>query len=78
MQQHNSVCALEVALTHSPPLSEIFVFTDASPKDAQLYDAVKALALEKQSKVGLVSSVAESSNSLFSSVIKNLFYYKII
>lgn len=28
------------------------MFTDASPKDAHLFDAVKALALEKQSKVG--------------------------
>lgn len=46
-----AVC-LQLALTHSPPLSEIFVFTDASPKDAHLFDAVKALALEKQSKVG--------------------------
>ncbi|KAM9358829.1 von Willebrand factor A domain-containing protein 7 [Symphorus nematophorus] len=43
--------AIQLALTHSPPLSEIFVFTDASPKDAYLFDAVKALALEKQSKV---------------------------
>lgn len=42
----------QLALTHSPPLSEIFVFTDASPKDIHLFDAVKALALEKQSKVG--------------------------
>ncbi|XP_018554392.1 von Willebrand factor A domain-containing protein 7 [Lates calcarifer] len=43
--------AIQLALTHSPPLSEIFVFTDASPKDAHLFDAVKALALEKQSKL---------------------------
>ncbi|XP_029301797.1 von Willebrand factor A domain-containing protein 7 [Cottoperca gobio] len=43
--------AIQLALTHSPPLSEIFVFTDASPKDTHLFDAVKALALEKQSKV---------------------------
>nr|XP_040048468.1 von Willebrand factor A domain-containing protein 7 isoform X1 [Gasterosteus aculeatus aculeatus] len=43
--------AIQLALTHSPPLSEIFVFTDASPKDAHLFDVVKALALEKQSKV---------------------------
>ncbi|XP_030599361.1 von Willebrand factor A domain-containing protein 7 [Archocentrus centrarchus] len=43
--------AIQLALTHSPPLSEIFVFTDASPKDAHLFDAVKALSLEKQSKV---------------------------
>lgn len=43
--------AIQLALTHSPPLSEIFVFTDASPKDSHLFDAVKALALEKQTKV---------------------------
>ncbi|XP_040901618.1 von Willebrand factor A domain-containing protein 7 [Toxotes jaculatrix] len=43
--------AIQLALTHSPPMSEIFVFTDASPKDAHLFDEVKALALEKQSKV---------------------------
>ncbi|KAM9318639.1 von Willebrand factor A domain-containing protein 7 [Pholidichthys leucotaenia] len=46
-----SLSAIQLALTHSPPLSEIFVFTDASPKDAHLFDAVKALILEKQSKV---------------------------
>lgn len=46
------VACFQLALTHSPPLSDIFVFTDASPKDAHLFDAVKALALEKQSKVG--------------------------
>ncbi|XP_069003832.1 von Willebrand factor A domain-containing protein 7 [Embiotoca jacksoni] len=43
--------AIQLALTHSPPLSDIFVFTDASPKDAHMFDAVKALILEKQSKV---------------------------
>ncbi|KAJ7995232.1 hypothetical protein DPEC_G00242400 [Dallia pectoralis] len=43
--------ALLLALTRSPPLSEIFVFTDASPKDASLYDAVLALTMEKQCKV---------------------------
>ncbi|KAM8903729.1 von Willebrand factor A domain-containing protein 7 isoform 1-T2 [Spinachia spinachia] len=45
---------IQLALTHSPPLSEIFVFTDASPKDAHLSDVVKALALEKQSKVSFL------------------------
>uniref|UniRef100_A0AAZ3RLU8 von Willebrand factor A domain containing 7 n=1 Tax=Oncorhynchus tshawytscha TaxID=74940 RepID=A0AAZ3RLU8_ONCTS len=45
--------AIQLALTHSPPLSEIFVFTDASPKDAHLYNAVRALILEKQCKVTL-------------------------
>ncbi|XP_076849338.1 von Willebrand factor A domain-containing protein 7 isoform X2 [Brachyhypopomus gauderio] len=43
--------AIQLALIHSPPQSEIFVFTDASPKDIHLYDTVKALILEKQSKV---------------------------
>ncbi|XP_056138823.1 von Willebrand factor A domain-containing protein 7 [Lampris incognitus] len=42
---------IQLALTHSPPLSEIFVFTDASPKDAHLFNAVKALTLERQCKV---------------------------
>ncbi|CAL8360954.1 unnamed protein product [Merluccius merluccius] len=42
---------IQLALTHSPPLSEIFVFTDASPKDGHLFSSVKALALEKQCKV---------------------------
>ena len=46
----------QLALTHSPALSEIFVFTDASPKDAHLYSAVKALTLEKQCKVRLLDS----------------------
>ncbi|KAL2096210.1 hypothetical protein ACEWY4_008358 [Coilia grayii] len=43
--------AIQLALTNSPPLSEIFVFTDASAKDHHLYNSVKALTLEKQSKV---------------------------
>ncbi|XP_072550642.1 von Willebrand factor A domain-containing protein 7 [Salminus brasiliensis] len=43
--------AVQLALIHSPPLSEIFVFTDASPKDRHLYSTVKALVLEKKSKV---------------------------
>ncbi|KAF5905479.1 von Willebrand factor A domain-containing protein 7-like, partial [Clarias magur] len=43
--------AVQLALIHSPPLSEIFVFTDASPKDSHLYNTIKALVLEKQSKV---------------------------
>ncbi|KAI4896696.1 hypothetical protein NFI96_016086 [Prochilodus magdalenae] len=43
--------AVQLALIHSPALSEIFVFTDASPKDSHLEDTVKALILEKKSKV---------------------------
>ncbi|KAM4628348.1 von Willebrand factor A domain-containing protein 7 isoform 2-T2 [Polymixia lowei] len=46
--------AVQLALTHSPPMSEIFVFTDASPKDAHLFSAVKALTLEKQCKVNFL------------------------
>ncbi|CAM4577668.1 unnamed protein product [Leuciscus chuanchicus] len=46
--------ALQLALTHSPPLSEIFVFTDASPKDRHLQRAVQALILEKQTKVNFL------------------------
>ncbi len=41
----------QLALIHSPPLSEIFVFTDASPKDHHLQSAVQALILAKQTKV---------------------------
>lgn len=46
-----NVFVCQLALTHSPPLSEIFVFTDASPKDRHLQSAVQALILEKQTKV---------------------------
>ncbi|KAG7470601.1 hypothetical protein MATL_G00115630 [Megalops atlanticus] len=46
--------AIQLALTRSPPLSDIFVFTDASPKDAYLYSAVEALTREKQSKVSFL------------------------
>ncbi|XP_067275622.1 von Willebrand factor A domain-containing protein 7 [Pseudorasbora parva] len=46
--------ALQLALTHSPPLSEIFVFTDASPKDYHLQRAVQALILDKQTKVNFL------------------------
>ncbi|MBN3288404.1 VWA7 protein, partial [Polyodon spathula] len=43
--------ALQLALENTPPLSEIFVFTDASPKDKHLQNAVEALILHKRSKV---------------------------
>ncbi|RXM32771.1 von Willebrand factor A domain-containing protein 7 [Acipenser ruthenus] len=43
--------ALQLALVNTPPLSEIFVFTDASPKDKHLQNAVEALILHKRSKV---------------------------
>ncbi|MEQ2276313.1 hypothetical protein XENORESO_017557, partial [Xenotaenia resolanae] len=55
--------AVQLALTHSPPLSEIFVFTDASPKDAYLFDAVKALALEKRSKITFLLTEDQTQRS---------------
>ena len=57
----------QLALTHSPPLSEIFVFTDASPKDAHLFSSVKALTLEKQCKVDRLGRFATQLNSRISS-----------
>ncbi|XP_070593910.1 von Willebrand factor A domain-containing protein 7 isoform X2 [Erythrolamprus reginae] len=43
--------ALELALQNSPPYSEIFVFTDASAKDAHLKNSVDSLIQEKKCKV---------------------------
>ncbi|KAM5262659.1 von Willebrand factor A domain-containing protein 7 [Ctenodactylus gundi] len=43
--------ALELALLHTPPLSDIFVFTDASPKDAFLTNRVESLAQERRCRV---------------------------
>ncbi|XP_008119755.2 von Willebrand factor A domain-containing protein 7 [Anolis carolinensis] len=43
--------ALELALQYSPPYSEIFVFTDASAKDAHLKNSVESLSQEKKCKV---------------------------
>uniref|UniRef100_A0A8C0IPL3 von Willebrand factor A domain containing 7 n=1 Tax=Chelonoidis abingdonii TaxID=106734 RepID=A0A8C0IPL3_CHEAB len=43
--------ALQLALLHSPPMSEIFVFTDASAKDAHLRTSVEALIQERRCKV---------------------------
>ncbi|XP_015196502.2 von Willebrand factor A domain-containing protein 7 isoform X1 [Lepisosteus oculatus] len=43
--------ALQMALIHSPPQSEIYVFTDASPKDRHLQSAVEGLTVEKRIKV---------------------------
>ncbi|KAM6185334.1 von Willebrand factor A domain-containing protein 7 [Rhynchocyon petersi] len=43
--------ALELALLHTPPLSDIFVFTDASPKDALLTNRVEALTQERRCRV---------------------------
>ncbi|XP_016070792.1 PREDICTED: von Willebrand factor A domain-containing protein 7 [Miniopterus natalensis] len=43
--------ALELALLHTPPLSDIFVFTDASPKDVFLTNRVEALSQERRCRV---------------------------
>ncbi|XP_048205176.1 von Willebrand factor A domain-containing protein 7 [Perognathus longimembris pacificus] len=43
--------ALELALLHTPPLSDIFVFTDASPKDAFLTSRVESLTQERRCRV---------------------------
>ncbi|XP_063095242.1 von Willebrand factor A domain-containing protein 7 isoform X2 [Cavia porcellus] len=43
--------ALELALLHTPPLSDIFVFTDASPKDAFLTNRIESLAQERRCRV---------------------------
>lgn len=42
----------QLALQNSPPYSEIFVFTDASAKDAHLKNNVEALIQEQKCKVG--------------------------
>ncbi|XP_068106479.1 von Willebrand factor A domain-containing protein 7 isoform X2 [Hyperolius riggenbachi] len=46
--------ALQLALINTPPHSEIFVFTDASSKDAYLRSSVEALIQEKKMKVSFL------------------------
>ncbi|XP_066437705.1 von Willebrand factor A domain-containing protein 7 isoform X2 [Eleutherodactylus coqui] len=46
--------ALQLALIHTPPHSEIFVFTDASSKDAHLRSNVEALIQERKMKVSFL------------------------
>ncbi|XP_056673871.1 von Willebrand factor A domain-containing protein 7 isoform X1 [Monodelphis domestica] len=43
--------ALELALLHTPQFSDIFVFTDASPKDAYLTNRVEALSQKQHCRV---------------------------
>ncbi|XP_037699604.1 LOW QUALITY PROTEIN: von Willebrand factor A domain-containing protein 7 [Choloepus didactylus] len=43
--------AVELALLYTPPLSDIFVFTDASPKDALLTNRVESLTRERRCRV---------------------------
>ncbi|XP_069169792.1 von Willebrand factor A domain-containing protein 7 [Procambarus clarkii] len=46
-----SMSALNLALHTSPPHSQVYLFTDASIKDPELFDAVITLALSKSIKV---------------------------
>ncbi|XP_069491245.1 von Willebrand factor A domain-containing protein 7 isoform X2 [Ambystoma mexicanum] len=46
-----SLSAIQLALMNTPPHSEIFVFTDASAKDAELKKAVESLIQERKAKV---------------------------
>ncbi|XP_053328531.1 von Willebrand factor A domain-containing protein 7 [Spea bombifrons] len=46
--------ALRLALIHTPPHSEIFVFTDASAKDIELRSSVEALIQDKKMKVSFL------------------------
>lgn len=50
----------QLALLHTPPLSDIFVFTDASPKDAFLTHRVEALAQERRCRVSKAGGVRVS------------------
>ncbi|XP_007445463.2 von Willebrand factor A domain-containing protein 7-like [Python bivittatus] len=52
--------ALELALQNSPPYSEIFVFTDASAKDAHLKNSVESLIQEKKCKVSWASYIYQT------------------
>ncbi|XP_047477138.1 von Willebrand factor A domain-containing protein 7-like isoform X2 [Penaeus chinensis] len=46
-----SMSALRLALHHAPPHAHVFLFTDASVKDPELFDAVVGLAHTKSIKV---------------------------
>lgn len=46
-----SMSALRLALHHAPPHAHVFLFTDASVKDPELFDTVVALAHAKSIKV---------------------------
>ncbi|XP_073405064.1 von Willebrand factor A domain-containing protein 7 isoform X1 [Dendrobates tinctorius] len=55
--------ALQLALINTPPLSEIFVFTDASSKDAHLRSTVEALIQERKMKVSFLITEDPSRTS---------------
>lgn len=46
--------ALRLALHHAPPHAHVFLFTDASVKDPELFDTVVGLAHAKNIKVGCI------------------------
>lgn len=52
---HQPFPPCQLALLHTPPLSDIFVFMDASPKDAFLTHRVEALAQERRCRVSIAS-----------------------
>ncbi|XP_039598744.1 von Willebrand factor A domain-containing protein 7-like, partial [Polypterus senegalus] len=54
--------AIKLALENTPPLSEIFVFTDASPKDINLQSIIEALIIQKGSKVTFLLTEDPSRN----------------
>ncbi|XP_018416130.1 PREDICTED: von Willebrand factor A domain-containing protein 7 [Nanorana parkeri] len=56
--------ALQLALINTPPYSEIFVFTDASSKDAHLRSSVEALIQEKKIKVSFLITEDPSRTTL--------------
>lgn len=47
----SAVALCQLALLHTPPRSDIFVFTDASPKDAILTNRVESLTQERHCRV---------------------------
>lgn len=51
----------QLSLQHTPPLSDIFVFTDASPKDAFLTNRVESLTREKRCRVSAVLIMGKES-----------------
>ena len=52
----------QLALLHTPPLSDIFVFTDASPKDAFLTNRVESLTQERRCRVSTADGTSDVSH----------------
>ncbi|KAI4879515.1 hypothetical protein NFI96_006856 [Prochilodus magdalenae] len=66
-----SLTGIELALLTAPPLSDIFVFTDAPPKDTQLLDTVKSLIESTRSKVSFLLTNALSRRRSRRSALTN-------